>query len=62
VAKPFRRMKARTGAAGRDRDGAGLGLAIARSVVTAHRATVTARSQPGGGLDISVAIPGCREM
>ena len=28
-----------------------------RSVATAHHATVTARSQPGGGLDISVVIP-----
>ena len=46
-------MQARTGA----RDGAGLGLSIARSVVTAHRATVTAHSQPEGGLDISVVIP-----
>jgi signal transduction histidine kinase len=42
--EPFRRMKARTGG----RDGVGLGLSIARSVVTAHRATVTARSQPAG--------------
>jgi signal transduction histidine kinase len=46
-------MQARTGV----RYGAGLGLSIARSVITAHRATVTARSQPAGGLDISVAIP-----
>jgi signal transduction histidine kinase len=51
--EPFRRMEARTGV----RDGAGLGLSIARSVLTAHRATVTARSQPAGGLDISVVIP-----
>jgi len=53
--EPFRRMQARTGV----RDGVGLGLAIARSVVTAHRAAVTARSQPAGGLDISVVIPRC---
>ena len=46
-------MEARTGV----RDGVGLGLSIARSVVTAHRATLTARSQPTGGLDISVVIP-----
>ena len=46
-------MEARTGV----RDGAGLGLSIARSVVTAHHATATARSQPEGGLDISVVIP-----
>jgi signal transduction histidine kinase len=53
--EPFRRMEARTGA----RDGVGLGLSIARSVVTAHHATVTASSQPAGGLDISVQIPRC---
>ena len=53
--EPFRRMEARTGV----RDGVGLGLSITRSVVTAHRATVTARSQPDGGLDISVVIPRC---
>jgi signal transduction histidine kinase len=51
--EPFRRMQDRTGV----RDGIGLGLSIARSVVTAHRATVTARSQPAGGLDISVVVP-----
>ncbi len=51
--EPFRRIQARTGI----RDGVGLGLSIARSVVTAHRATVTARSQPAGGLNISVVIP-----
>ena len=51
--EPFRRMETRTGV----RDGVGLGLSIARSVVTAHGATVTARSQPAGGLDISVIIP-----
>ncbi len=51
--EPFRRMEARTGV----RDGVGLGLSIAQSVATAHRGTVTARSQPAGGLDISVVIP-----
>ena len=51
--EPFRRMEARTGA----RDGVGLGLSIAQSVLTAHHATVTASSQPAGGLTISVVIP-----
>jgi signal transduction histidine kinase len=55
LSEPFRRMQARTGV----RDGVGLGLSIAQSVVTAHRATFTARSQPAGGLDISVVIPHC---
>jgi signal transduction histidine kinase len=51
--EPFRRMESRTGARG----GVGLGLSIVGSVVTAHHATVAARSQPEGGLDISVVIP-----
>jgi signal transduction histidine kinase len=51
--EPFLRMEGRAGAL----DGVGLGLSIARSIATAHRATVTARSQPAGGLDISVVIP-----
>ena len=64
--EPFRRMERvgdrrgpagdRTGPAG-DRDGVGLGLSIAQSVVAAHGATVSARSRPGGGLDISVVMP-----
>jgi signal transduction histidine kinase len=51
--EPFRRMQARTGV----RDGTGLGLSIVRSAAAAHHATVTARSQPEGGLCISVVIP-----
>jgi signal transduction histidine kinase len=51
--EPFRRMEARTGVRG----GVGLGLSIARSVATAHRAILTARSQPDGGLDITLVIP-----
>jgi signal transduction histidine kinase len=51
--EPFRRMESRTGSS----VGVGLGLSIVKSVATAHRATVTARSQPGGGLAISVVIP-----
>jgi signal transduction histidine kinase len=51
--EPFRRMESRTGV----RDGFGLGLSIAQSVGIAHRGTVAARSQPDGGLGISVVIP-----
>ena len=50
--EPFRRIAARTGA----QDGAGLGLSIARSVAAAHGATVSARGQPAGGLDVSVVL------
>jgi signal transduction histidine kinase len=51
--EPFRRMKERTGT----RDGVGLGLCIAQSVAAAHGTTVSARSLPAGGLDISVLLP-----
>jgi signal transduction histidine kinase len=47
--EPFRRLAGRTVP-----EGAGLGLSIVRSVVTAHGATLTASSQPGGGLDIRI--------
>jgi signal transduction histidine kinase len=51
--EPFRRMEERTGV----RDGVGLGLSIARAVINAHGATVSASAQPEGGLDIKVVIP-----
>jgi signal transduction histidine kinase len=51
--EPFRRLEGRTGRA----DGAGLGLAIARSVAAAHGTTVQARSRPAGGLDVQVSLP-----
>jgi signal transduction histidine kinase len=49
-----RSAKGRTGT----RDGAGLGLSIARSIAAAHEATVLVRSQPEGGLDVRVTLPG----
>ena len=51
--EPFQRMQPRTGAF----DGVGLGLSIAQSAITAHHGTLTARSQPTGGLHITVTIP-----
>jgi signal transduction histidine kinase len=56
--EPFRRMETRTGY----REGVGLGLSITRSVAAAHDATVTVRSQPEGGLDVSVVIPHYRAV
>jgi signal transduction histidine kinase len=51
---PFQRL-------GADRtdhsDGIGLGLSIVDAIATAHGATLTARAQPGGGLDIEVSFP-----
>jgi signal transduction histidine kinase len=37
-------------------DGHGLGLAIVRGIASAHRATLTARARPDGGLDIDVSF------
>jgi signal transduction histidine kinase len=51
--EPFRRVEERTGV----RDGAGLGLAIVRSIGTAHGASVEAHSLPEGGLRILVTLP-----
>ncbi|MFF5244429.1 sensor histidine kinase [Streptosporangium sp. NPDC000095] len=51
--QPFRRLHSRTGSA----DGAGLGLSIVASIAHAHHATVTARPNPGGGLELTVIFP-----
>ncbi len=51
--EPFRRVEERTSV----RDGAGLGLAIVRSIGTAHGAEVEAHSLPAGGLRIVVTLP-----
>jgi signal transduction histidine kinase len=51
--EPFRRLTA----ARTHRDGAGLGLSIVRSVVTAHHGTVTAEPGAEGGLRVTVDLP-----
>jgi len=38
-------------------DGHGFGLAIVRTIATAHGATITANARPQGGLDIEVGFP-----
>ncbi|BCJ67197.1 sensor histidine kinase [Polymorphospora rubra] len=51
--EPFRRGgRERTGARG-----SGLGLSIVRAVCDAHRGTVSAVAQPGGGLEVTVTLP-----
>ncbi|NUR30909.1 MAG: HAMP domain-containing histidine kinase [Catenulispora sp.] len=55
--EPFRRGgRERTGA-----HGSGLGLSIVRAVCTAHGGTVAATALPGGGLEVTVAVPGAAE-
>lgn len=39
-------------------DGHGLGLAIAQRVITAHQGGIYASNRPGGGLCITIALPG----
>jgi signal transduction histidine kinase len=41
----------------RHEDGAGLGLAISRGIVEAHRGRIWAESRPGQGSCFSLAIP-----
>jgi signal transduction histidine kinase len=51
--EPFRRGgRERTGARG-----SGLGLSIVRAVCDAHGGSVTAVSQEGGGLEVTVTVP-----
>jgi signal transduction histidine kinase len=50
--QPFRQLGGR-----RTRQGHGLGLAIVRAIATSHGASITARPQPVGGLDIEVDFP-----
>jgi signal transduction histidine kinase len=52
--EPFRRL---TAARTYQRDGAGLGLSIVRSIVTAHSGTVAAASIDDGGLEVTVTLP-----
>ena len=54
IFEPFRRLDA---ARARDTGGAGLGLAIARSIVVAHGGLVTVESRPGSGSRFTVRLP-----
>jgi signal transduction histidine kinase len=52
--EPFQRLDADSA---HNADGLGLGLSIVQAIATAHDAILTARTQPGGGLDITVSFP-----
>jgi heavy metal sensor kinase len=54
IFEPFVRLDA---ARSRDTGGAGLGLAIARSIVAAHRGTLTLDSRPGSGSRFTIRLP-----
>ena len=52
--EPFRRLGTDRV---RGRGGVGLGLAIVRSIVTAHDGTVSAKPRSEGGLDLEISLP-----
>jgi two-component system sensor histidine kinase SenX3 len=54
IFEPFVRLDA---ARSRDTGGAGLGLAIARSIVAAHRGTLSVESRPGSGSRFTIRLP-----
>ncbi|MFF8830300.1 sensor histidine kinase [Streptomyces sp. NPDC015131] len=54
LTEPFRRG---TGRVHTDQAGAGLGLAIVRSIARAHDGTLTLAPRPGGGLRVTVELP-----
>ena len=51
--EPFQKLAGRTASG----EGAGLGLAIVRSIAAAHGTVITARSQLEGGLTFSIRLP-----
>jgi signal transduction histidine kinase len=54
ILEPFNRLE---GSRSRATGGAGLGLAVVRSLVEAHGGTIELASTPGGGARVSVALP-----
>jgi two-component system sensor histidine kinase MprB len=47
---------------GRDRGGSGLGLAIVKQVAERHGGSVAAAPAPGGGLAVTLTLPGARPI
>ncbi|WP_406110078.1 HAMP domain-containing histidine kinase [Streptomyces sp. NBC_01003] len=52
--EPFYRARSRVSS---DRSGHGLGLAIVRSIASAHHGTATASANPEGGLTVRIELP-----
>nr|WP_067964803.1 sensor histidine kinase [Nocardiopsis trehalosi] len=55
LTEPFLRFEGRTR---RDGEGHGLGLALVSRVVAVHGGTLDPRPRDGGGLDVTVTLPG----
>ena len=56
--EPFNRSQART----RPEHGVGLGLSLVNSIASAHGASLDAQSRPGGGMEVSVAMPAAQTL
>jgi len=54
--EPFQRLNGRTA----DGGGLGLGLTIVRSIAAVHHGAVSAHARAGGGLAVTVTLPGVR--
>jgi two-component system sensor histidine kinase BaeS len=57
LAKIFSRFYRVEGSRSRESGGAGLGLAICRSIVEAHEGTIVAQASPLGGLGLAITLP-----
>jgi len=55
--KIFARFYRLEGSRSRESGGAGLGLAICRSIVEAHEGAINAKASPLGGLEIEITLP-----
>lgn len=59
VFAPFVRLET---SRSRDTGGTGLGLAVARAAIRAHGGDITLSDRPGGGLRVTVSLPGMESL
>ena len=57
LARVFERFYTADPSRARQKGGTGLGMAIAQSVINAHRGFICATESPGGGLTFTIVMP-----
>ncbi len=57
LARIFERFYTADPSRARQKGGTGLGMAIAQSVINAHRGFICATESPGGGLTFTIVMP-----